>query len=78
MMSEGATCPIKMVPSLCGFPPFKNFNTPPPPNLYALPSPINMTTMIRQNTKSPLTARFPQANLITRLFTAPQLTLDHY
>ena len=42
-------------------------NTPPPcPSpppllkLYALPSPINMTTMIKQNTKFPPTARSPR------------------
>ena len=32
----------------------------PPLNLYALPSRINMTTMIRQNTKFPPTARSPR------------------
>ena len=30
------------------------------PNLYALPTPINMTTIIRQNTKFPPTARSPR------------------
>ena len=49
-----------MVQSLCGFPPFHNFKIQPPPhppNLYTLPSPINMTTMIRQNTRLPPTVR---------------------
>ena len=32
-------------------------STPPLLKLYALPSPINMTTMIKQNTKFPPTAR---------------------
>ena len=32
----------------------------PPPNLYALSSPINMTSMIRQNTKFPPAARLPR------------------
>ena len=32
----------------------------PHPNLYVLPRPINMTTMIRQNTKFPPTARSPR------------------
>ena len=36
--------------------PFDNFKSP-CPNVYALPSPINMTTMIRQNTKFPSIAR---------------------
>ena len=31
-----------------------------PPNLYALPSPIKMTTMIRQHTKIPPYCQFPQ------------------
>ena len=31
-----------------------------PPNLYALPGPINMTTMIRQHTKFPPTASSPR------------------
>ena len=35
---------------------FDNFKIS--PNLYALPSPINMTTMIKQNTKFPPTARY--------------------
>ena len=30
------------------------------PNLYALPSPVNVTTMIRQHTKFPHTARSPR------------------
>ena len=43
-----------MVPSLCRF--FDNFNILTPNNQIqlALPRPINMTTMIRQNTKFPL------------------------
>ena len=55
-----------MVPSLCGFLPFHKFKIQPPPspslpprNLYTLPSPINMTTMIRQNTSFPPTVRPP-------------------
>ena len=48
-----------MVPSLCDLLPFDK-NPKIPPNLYALPSPINMTTMIRQNTKFPPTARSPR------------------
>ena len=45
-------------------------------NLHAPPSPINMTTMIRQH-KFPPSAS-PQANLFTSLFTVPQLTLDDF
>ena len=44
--------------------------TPPPPphhNVYALPSPINTTTMIRQNTKFPLTARSPIIKISKKL-----------
>ena len=44
-----------MVHLFVACPRFDNFKIP--PNLYALPSPINMATMIRQNTEFPPTAR---------------------
>ena len=50
-----------MVPSLFGLPnsplPHENFKIS--SKLYALPSPINMTNMIRQDTEFPATARSP-------------------
>ena len=36
--------------------PYNNFEIS-PPNLYALPSPTNMTTVIRENAKFPISAR---------------------
>ena len=58
---EGSTSPIKMVESLFGFPcpppsPYDNFTTS-PTYMYALPSPINMTNMIRQHAMFLSTAR---------------------
>ena len=49
--------PLKWSHPFVACPPFHDFKIP--PSLYALASPINMTTMIRQNTKFPLTARSP-------------------
>ena len=48
-----------MVSSLCGLGPCNNFKISPSPNLYALLSPINMTTMIRQHKSSPLLQDLP-------------------
>ena len=47
-----------MVPSLCSLPHIITSKSP--PNLYALPSAINMPTMIKQQTKFPLAARCPR------------------
>ena len=71
MVSWGVNFPHKSGPitSWLAPPPFDNFKIP--SNLYTLPSPINMTAMIRQNTVSSC-CQIPQVNLITRLFTAPQ------
>ena len=57
---RGQFPPIKMVPSLCSLPSPHIITSKSPPNIYALPSPINMGTMIRQHAKFPHTARFPR------------------
>ena len=53
---KGQLYPLKWSHPLWFTPPapsFDNFKIPPPSNLFALPSPINMTTVIRQNKVSP-------------------------
>ena len=52
MLSRGQLPPIKMVSPFVACFPYDSFKIS--PNLHALPSPINMTTMIRQHTKIPL------------------------
>ena len=47
-----------MVHSIRGLPPYKTLKSL--PDLYAPPSPINMTTVIRQHTKFPPTATSPR------------------
>ena len=48
-------------------------------NVYALPSPINMTTMIRQNAKFPPTARSPIIKTLKKTnLTQPLKLLNHY
>ena len=56
------------------------FPIPPPlhHNVYALPSPINMTTMIRQNSKFPPTARSPIIKTLKKTnLTEPLKLLNH-
>ena len=72
----GITRPIKNGPNpLWLTPPFDDFKIS--PKLYVPPTLTNMRTMRRQYTKFSLLL-VPQANLFTRLFTTPQLTVDPY
>ena len=61
MVSWGVSFPNKMVPSLCSLlPPLMiTSKSLPPPNLYALPSAINLATMTRQHTKFSLLLDLP-------------------
>ena len=75
---RGQLFPWKWSHPFVACPSFDNFKIPPPPNLHGLPTPINMTTMIKQNTKFPPTARYPRHTWSPGYSLPPQVTLDHY